>query len=146
MAEAALKCTYCGGTKFFEGPSGGMSTNILCANEKCRHWFNATPFGLDDLNKVEPTADEEARKRAELKAEADAARLVRYNEGRTAFLDGKPAGTVRTSKAYGGYAEAADNIDGLCGFVDAMAEQMREKKPGTVITHDVDAILGKEQN
>jgi hypothetical protein len=51
-----VKCTYCGGTKFFEGPSGGMSTNILCANDKCRHWFNWTPFinVLDDLKRVEP--------------------------------------------------------------------------------------------
>ena len=49
-----LKCTYCGGTKFFEGPSGGASTNILCANIECRHWFNDTPFGLEDLKRIKP--------------------------------------------------------------------------------------------
>lgn len=49
-----LLCIYCEGTDFYEGPSGGLSTNILCANKNCRHWFNVTPFGLEDLHKVEP--------------------------------------------------------------------------------------------
>lgn len=54
-----IKCTYCGGTEFHEGPSGGGSTNILCANPQCRHWFNHNPFfKLEDLNKIEPTQDE----------------------------------------------------------------------------------------
>lgn len=49
------RCTYCRGTEFYEGPSGGMSTNILCANPECRHWFNYIPIlgRLDDLNRVE---------------------------------------------------------------------------------------------
>lgn len=52
-----VTCTYCGGTGWYEGPQGGMSTNILCANAKCRHWFNWTPIvnQLDDINRVEPT-------------------------------------------------------------------------------------------
>jgi len=52
-----MKCKYCGGTKFYEGPSGGLATNVLCANPKCRHWFNYLPEPidrLDDLNRVEP--------------------------------------------------------------------------------------------
>lgn len=51
-----LQCLYCHGTSFYEGPSGGMSTNILCANNECRHWFNYTALinKLDDLNRVEP--------------------------------------------------------------------------------------------
>lgn len=49
-----LKCSYCGGTEFFEGPSGGLSVNILCANKACSHWFNWGPgMFFDDLNKVE---------------------------------------------------------------------------------------------
>jgi hypothetical protein len=46
------RCTYCGGVDFYEGPSGGMSTNILCANDQCRHKFNCTPMlrQLDDLH------------------------------------------------------------------------------------------------
>jgi hypothetical protein len=58
-----VKCPYCKGTKFFEGPQGGMSTNILCANNECRHWFNYTPmptgeYLLDDLNRVEARRDD----------------------------------------------------------------------------------------
>lgn len=51
-----LTCTYCGGHDFYEGPSGGMMTNIMCANPKCRHWFNACPsLGIfDDLRKQGP--------------------------------------------------------------------------------------------
>ena len=52
VEQIELRCTYCGGTDFWEGPSGGMSTNILCANEACRHKFNYTPMlnQLDDLH------------------------------------------------------------------------------------------------
>lgn len=54
-APAPLTCTYCGGTKFYEGPSGGANTNIVCADPDCRHWFNDDPVhGLVDLHKVEP--------------------------------------------------------------------------------------------
>jgi len=50
-----MKCSYCGGIKFYEGPTGGMSRNLLCANPRCRHWFNYTPVidRLDDLHRVE---------------------------------------------------------------------------------------------
>ena len=51
------KCTYCGGTDFLEGPSGGLAVNVLCSNPKCRHWFNLSPFGLDDLHRVEPAKE-----------------------------------------------------------------------------------------
>lgn len=57
-----MECPYCKGDKFIEGPSGGMSTNVLCANEECRHWFNYTPgLPLDDLHRTEPTEDEQKR-------------------------------------------------------------------------------------
>lgn len=39
------KCADCGGEGFFEGPSGGMSTNIICRNAACRSKFNITSFG-----------------------------------------------------------------------------------------------------
>jgi hypothetical protein len=141
------KCTYCGGTEFYEGPSGGMSNNILCANKECRHWFNYTPaLGLmDDLKRVEPTPDEASIERAKRKAEADASRVGRYNAGRKAFEDGKPLGSLRTAYAYGGYAEASDNIDRICGFIDALAEGVRGTPRGFTITDDPDAILGKVQ-
>lgn len=68
--EPKVKCSYCGGTKFFEGPSGGMSTNILCANPDCRHWFNyhGGILPMDDLHRIEPSAEEKA-------GQADAAQL-----------------------------------------------------------------------
>ncbi len=40
-----IRCPNCGNTKWYEGPSGGMSVNIKCAG--CGLWFNTTPFGLD---------------------------------------------------------------------------------------------------
>jgi hypothetical protein len=139
------KCTYCGGTKFYEGPSGGMSQNILCANEKCRHWFNATPFGIEDLKRVEPTDAEKGQEAEKRKAEAVDARLARYNDGRKAFEDGKPMGSLRTAYSYGGYSEASDNIDRICGFIDALSEQVRGTPRGFTITDDPDAIMGKVQ-
>lgn len=145
MSETQLKCTYCGGTKFFEGPSGGMSTNVLCANDKCRHWFNHTPFGMDDLNRVEPTKAEKETAEEIRAREYREARLGRYNTGRQAFADGKPLGSLRTSFSYGGYSEASDNIDRICGFIDALSEVARGKVPfaEAVITDDLDALMGK---
>lgn len=37
-------CPDCGHTGFFEGPSGGLSTNIFCTNKECRSGFNITAF------------------------------------------------------------------------------------------------------
>ena len=31
-------CPDCGSSQFYEGPSGGMTTNMKCAG--CGHWFN----------------------------------------------------------------------------------------------------------
>lgn len=40
---AARKCPDCGSKKgFYEGPSGGISTNIFCVNRLCRSGFNVT--------------------------------------------------------------------------------------------------------
>lgn len=57
--QKPLCCTYCDGTDFYEGPSGGMSVNILCANRDCRHWFNFAGYVdkvimFDDLHRVQP--------------------------------------------------------------------------------------------
>lgn len=41
---AKNKCPDCGCEGFYEGPSGGLSTNIECANEECKHRFNVTPM------------------------------------------------------------------------------------------------------
>jgi hypothetical protein len=36
------KCPDCGSKGFYEGPSGGVSTNIYCTNPECRSAFNYT--------------------------------------------------------------------------------------------------------
>lgn len=38
------RCPFCLSTDFYEGPSGGMSTNWYCANEPCGAGFNLTPI------------------------------------------------------------------------------------------------------
>jgi hypothetical protein len=38
-------CPDCRQHGFYEGPSGGMSTNIFCMNRDCRSGFNVTSFG-----------------------------------------------------------------------------------------------------
>lgn len=44
---AAGKCPACGSRKgFYQGPSGGMSMNIKCANDGCAARFNITPLTL----------------------------------------------------------------------------------------------------
>lgn len=42
---AKPRCPDCGSTAgFYEGPSGGISTNVFCANRECRSGFNITPW------------------------------------------------------------------------------------------------------
>jgi len=40
---ASNHCPDCNGEGFLAGPSGGMSQNIMCANEQCGARFNVTP-------------------------------------------------------------------------------------------------------
>jgi hypothetical protein len=40
-------CPDCREEGFYEGPSGGASQNIICANHACQARFNVTPFGID---------------------------------------------------------------------------------------------------
>lgn len=94
-----MKCTYCKGTDFFEGPSGGMSVNLLCANPECRHWFNLVLDKLEDLDKIEPSDEEKAAKR---EAEKDTIncgmprmlvpKSILYCEGIEIFRAGKSVG------------------------------------------------------
>ena len=47
-------CPDCGFTEFYEGPSGGMNTNICCANPLCRSAFN-TCFSLGYFARIPNT-------------------------------------------------------------------------------------------
>ena len=40
----AIACTECGSKDFYEGPSGGLCHNIMCANDDCKQWFNLCGF------------------------------------------------------------------------------------------------------
>ena len=120
-----MKCTYCGGTEFFEGPSGGMSTNVLCANSKCRHWFNYSPVGLDDLHLVESTEEEKERESQAREETRRQEKLARFAEGVAAYEAGADPQMLRKDGAYGGYAESASNIDRLVGYLRALSS----KKP-----------------
>lgn len=52
-------CPDCGSKKgFYKGPSGGMSTNIFCANSECRSGFNFTPmFGEGHAERIHKGLD-----------------------------------------------------------------------------------------
>jgi hypothetical protein len=41
------KCPNCKSGKLYEGPSGGMSTNIRCTI--CGQGYNVSPFGVDNI-------------------------------------------------------------------------------------------------
>jgi endo-1,4-beta-D-glucanase Y len=122
------RCTYCGGTEWYAGPTGGMSTNILCANKACRHWFNFTPEPLnifDDLKRVEPTDEEKDAAHAQRVINNDEQRVKRRKEGADAYERGASIDSIRVDKRYGTYAEAADNVDRMAGFIDALAAHVR---------------------
>jgi hypothetical protein len=125
------KCKYCGGTEFYEGASGGMSTNIQCANQKCRHWFNWTPIidELDDLGRVEPSDEE----KTQLAKERDGSinlglprMLVKldtiYEEGRRIHQRGGSARECMQEKAFGGYGAAESNMLRMCGWLDSLRD------------------------
>ena len=124
-----MNCTYCGGSEFYEGPSGGASINVLCANKDCRHWFNDTPFGFDDLHRVEPTDEEKHQKKLDAEIRIKTRRDSLLMEGELAFSEGKDPDELRTGYAYGSYAEAEDNVTRLTGFMRAMAKELRSSCP-----------------
>lgn len=122
-----MKCTYCNGTEFYKGPSGGMATNMLCANPDCRHWFNDLgPLGFADLHRVEPTPDEEALRKEAHAKEVALAKLARFKEGADCFAAGRDPETLRSNYAYCSYAESADNVDRLVGYLRAVETKLRE--------------------
>lgn len=126
-----MKCTYCGGTEFLEGPSGGMSVNVLCANPKCRHWFNHTPImgKLEDLKRVEPTDDEKAQQRETANQLAFELRTKTWQEGVELHQLGNPAiSCIRHTQnnQAGFYQAAGDDIVRLAGWLDA-AHNKRQK-------------------
>lgn len=121
------KCTYCGGTEFYEGPSGGMSQNILCANPDCRHWFNwhGGILPMDDLHRVEPTAADKEQEAAARKSAADEAFLNRFQEGARAYKEKGLLALRMAQRAERMTYQTPNQIDELCGFMAAMADDVR---------------------
>lgn len=49
------KCPDCRGAGFYEGPDGGGSINVVCANEDCSSRFNIMgPFGVKRISNPSP--------------------------------------------------------------------------------------------
>lgn len=121
--------TYCGGDKFFEGPSGGMSTNILCANPDCRHWFNwhAGILPMDDLHRVEPSNEEKASQADAKQLERDREFSERLNIGATSYREHGSIAALRQQQfqvARWTYPKP-EEIDQLCGFIMGMCDEIK---------------------
>lgn len=121
-------CKYCGGTKFYEGPGGGAAQNLLCANEDCRHWFNYVLGELQDLERVEPTKEEQQAEKIEWDQKAMLGKLATWGEGRLAFMQRKTARECVTSTNHNGlgfYGAAGDDLMRLAGWLDAFADSLK---------------------
>lgn len=126
--DEPLKCPYCGGTKFFEGPSGGMSNNILCANSECRHWFNyhGGIMPMDDLHRVEPTEAEKAAQAQRREQEKDDALAARLRQGMEFYRENHNTALMRLAQREEKWTSPKhEHIDQLCGFIDAMCDDLR---------------------
>lgn len=85
-----MKCLYCKGTEFYEGPSGGLSINVLCANPECRHWFNYNLLTeLEDLHRVEPTKEEKQQVKTDQITKMKHDQNERFEEGKIAFIENR---------------------------------------------------------
>ena len=121
-----MRCTYCGGSDFYEGPSGGMSTNILCVNKNCRHWFNymGGDFPFEDLHKIEPMDEEKEEVERVKQKERDEWPEKIMNEGREIYKTGK--GPIDCAKDSG--ATTYTSLIRLCGFIEAMLCDFRQSE------------------
>lgn len=111
------KCTYCGGTEFYAGPEGGLSMNVLCANPDCRHWFNDTPMGFEDLRQIEPT-EEERMEQAAIAATANTQKVLDlYHQGADLAKDhGLALACISDARRHGKLT--TDDLIRLAGWLD----------------------------
>lgn len=121
-----MKCTYCGGTKFYEGPSGGMAVNVLCANPKCRHWFNDMgSLGFDDLYMVEPTEEEKDTEKEQQKQSKIEHEKSLHDEGFSYYKTGDAFSLVTSDNYQAGEYIIKDNIFRLSGWLDALHDDIK---------------------
>jgi len=126
--EPKVKCTYCGGDKFHEGPSGGMSTNILCANPDCRHWFNyhGGILPMDDLHRVEPAPEEKAKLADTAQLERDRLFAERMNIGAVDYREHGSIAVLRQRQLQTRWTyPKPEQVDEICGFIMAMTDEIR---------------------
>ena len=134
------KCTYCGGTKFYEGPIFGFETHILCANIQCRQWFRHYPsvnhtHMLEDLHKQEKVEEmsvwikpyEETTLAISDKRMQVLADII-YKQGRELFINNKSASGCLQERKDGRLFHAAysDNLR-LSGYIDAQNDFYKNK-------------------
>lgn len=81
-------CEKCGSDKFFEGPSGGVSTNYICANPKCRARYNVSPFGYQFVG-FDPSEEDTRAREMDAEHWRNNRRLHYYNKGSNYYLEGK---------------------------------------------------------
>lgn len=115
-------CKYCGGTNFFEGPSGGLSINVRCANEACRHWFNWTPAigEFEDLHRQDPTPQQIADQYKAYRTQEQSLRDRVFAEGRQMKIEGRPAIDClkhTDNNACGFYKADGGDLVRLCGWL-----------------------------
>ena len=125
---APITCTYCQGTKFFEGPSGGMSTNILCANPDCRHWFNYHQgiLPMDDLHRVEPSDAEKAKLADTAQLERDRLFAERMNIGAVDYREHGSIAVLRQRQLETRWTyPKPEQVDEICGFIMGMTDEIR---------------------
>lgn len=125
-------CKYCGGKEFFEGPSGGLSTNILCTNYECRHWFNYSPVleTLEDLHRQEPTKEEKIKEIERLtdtvKTNGGFVKIdVIYQEGKDLFEKGDSALACLQQNTEGDYCATQSDIIRMAGYIDAFVKYIK---------------------
>jgi hypothetical protein len=125
--EKGLRCTYCNGNEFYEGPSGGMCTNILCENPDCRHWFNYGPGLFEDMNKIEPTDKEKEETRKQRLWERSQHLNEMYNDGRELFRSGMELHQMDFHIS-SNYFPDEDRMK-LFGWLDGLADFLRKNIP-----------------
>lgn len=91
------RCPDCRGDEFLEGPSGGMSTNIMCSS--CGARFNMSPFGAERIG--EPTKIPAGCIPAMFEEEACQPLLSTISSALAVSISGSDTNSGRTEKTRG---------------------------------------------
>jgi hypothetical protein len=123
-----MECPYCKGTDFYEGPTGGMMMNVICADEECRHKFNLNTLTgeLEDLKSVQPKEKTIQEREAERAKEVSDAKTAAYLEGVELFkTKGSAVDCIQQSGVGWHYFCGAD-LFRLAGYMDQFHGRVKE--------------------